>query len=81
MNLNKQQLLLADILRVCPIKVINMWQALAKQLPSNKFNFCRKALILCVPNKSNLYIVGRLQKTIYAFLPSYANTNSCVAKL
>ena len=55
MNLNKQQLLLADIPRVCPIKVINMWQALAKQLPSNKFNFCRKALILCVPNKSNLY--------------------------
>ena len=69
--LNKQQLLLSHILKVCPVKVINMWQALAKRLPSNIFNFieffyltmfylanifnCRKALILFLPNKSNLY--------------------------
>ena len=42
-------------MKVCPVKVINMWQALAKRLPSNIFNFCRKALILCLPDKSNLY--------------------------
>ena len=33
-----------------------MWQALTKRLPSNKFNFCRKVFILCLPNKSNLYL-------------------------
>ena len=32
-----------------------MWQALTKPLPSNIFNFCRKILILCLPNKSSLY--------------------------
>ena len=55
MNLNEQQLLICHILKVCPVKVINIWQGLAKRLPSNIFNFCRKALILCLPNKSNLY--------------------------
>ena len=40
MNLNEQQLFLRHILKVYPAKVIN---------------FCRKALILCLPNKSNLY--------------------------
>ena len=55
MNLTEQQLLLCHILKVCPVKVINMWQALTKPLPSNIFNFCRKALSLCLPNKSNLY--------------------------
>ena len=55
MNLNEQQLLLCHILKVFPVKVINMWQALTKQLPSNIFNFWRKALILCLPNKTNLY--------------------------
>ena len=54
MNLKEQQLLLSHILKVCPVKVINMWQALTKQLPLNMFNFCRKALVLCLPNKSNL---------------------------
>ena len=54
MNLNEQKLLLCHILKVSPVKGINMWQALAKRLPSNIFNFCRKALILCLPNKSNL---------------------------
>ena len=55
LNLNEQQLLLCHILKVCPVKVINMWQALTKPLPSNIFNFCRKILILCLPNKSSLY--------------------------
>ena len=55
MNLNEQQLLLCHILKVRPVKVINMWQALTKRLPSNIFNFRRKALILCLPNKSNFY--------------------------
>ena len=55
LNLNEQPLLLCHILKVCPVKVINMWQALAKRLPSNIFNFCRKALISCLPNKSNFY--------------------------
>ena len=46
MNLNEQQLLLCHIMKFCPVKVINMWQALTKRLPSNIFNFYRKALIL-----------------------------------
>ena len=55
MNLNEQQLLFCHILKVFPVKVINTWQALTKWLPSNIFNFCSKALMLCLPNKSNLY--------------------------
>ena len=35
--------------------MVNMWRALAKRLPSNIFNFCKKALILCLTKKSNLY--------------------------
>ena len=54
-NLNKQQLLLSHILKVCPVEVINMCQTLAKQLPSNIVNFSRKALILRSPNKSSHY--------------------------
>ena len=55
MNLNEQQILISHIIKVCPSKIINMWQALTKRLPSNIFNFCRKALILALPNKSNLF--------------------------
>ena len=54
-NLNEQQLLLCHILKVCPVKLSSMWQTLTKRLPSNIFNFCRKTLILCLPNRSNLY--------------------------
>ena len=35
--------------------MISLWQALPNQLPSNIFNFCRKVMTLCLPNKSNLY--------------------------
>ena len=55
MNLNEQQLLVCHVLKICLVKVTNMWQALAKRLPSNIFDFCRKALILYLLNKSNLY--------------------------
>ena len=48
-------LLYSHILKVCAVKVINMWQTLTKWLPSNIFNFCRTTLILCLPNKSTLY--------------------------
>ena len=54
-TLTKQQFLLCHILKVCPVKVINMWWALTKRLPHQTFNFCRKALILRLPNKYNLY--------------------------
>ena len=55
MGLNEQQILIRHITNVCSPKVINMWQALTKRMPTNIFNFCRKALILCLPNKSNLF--------------------------
>ena len=32
-----------------------MWQSLVKHLPNNILCFVRKALIFCLPNKSNLY--------------------------
>ena len=32
-----------------------MWQAMLKKLPGNIFAFSRKALIFCLPNRSNLY--------------------------
>ena len=55
MNLKEHQLFTCYILKVCLAKVINRWQALTKPLPSNILNFCRKGLILCLPNKSSLY--------------------------
>ena len=55
MNLNEQSILISHIVKVCPTKIINMWQVLAKRLPSNIFSFCRKSLIMCLPNKSNLH--------------------------
>ena len=74
MNLNEQQLLLCHILKVRPVKVINMWQALTKRLPSNIFNFRRKALIY-VYLTNPIFIVGRLQKTIYAFFATICKYN------
>ena len=78
MNLSEQQLLPCHILKVCPVKVINVWQALTKRLPSNMFNSCRKAMILCLSNKSNP-IGERIQSMLS--LPPNENTTSCVAKL
>ena len=74
MNLKEQQLLLSHILKVCPVKMINMWQALTKQLPSNMFNFCRKSLVLCLPTNP-IFIAGRLPKTINAFFTTICKRN------
>ena len=74
MNLSEQQLLPCHILKVCPVKVINVWQALTKRLLSNMFNSCRKAMILCLSNKSNP-IGERIQVTIYAFFATKCKHN------
>ena len=64
MNLNEQQLL-----KICRVKVINMWKALTKWLPSNIFNFVGKHwFYVCLANLT--FITVRLQKTINAFSTS-----------
>ena len=55
MNLKEQNIIIKHIISACQVMTINMWQALAKKLPSNIFNFSRRALTFCLPNNSNLY--------------------------
>ena len=55
MNLKEQNCIIKHITTNCSSKIINMWQSLLKRLPGNIFAFSRKALIFCLPNKSNLY--------------------------
>ena len=55
MELKEQNIIIKQIVMACPPKVINMWQSLVKHLPNNIICFIRKALIFCLPNKSNLY--------------------------
>ena len=55
MELKEQSVIIKHILSQCPVKVINMWQSLLRNLPGNIFCFTRKALIFCLPNKSNLF--------------------------
>ena len=54
MELKEQNVIIKHISDACHSKVISMWQSLLKQLPNNIFCFVRKALIFCLPNKSNL---------------------------
>ena len=69
-NLNEQQLLLCHVLKVCRVKIINMWQALAKQLPSNIFNFWFYVYLT-----NPIFVVERLQKTINAFFAAICKHN------
>ena len=55
MELKEQNVIIKHITTVCQPKVISMWQTLMKKLPNNIFCFVRKALIFCLPNKSNLF--------------------------
>ena len=55
MKLNEQSIIIKHVTTNCQPKIISMWQKLVKQLPNNIFCFIRKALIFCLPNKSNLF--------------------------
>ena len=55
MNLKEQNIIIKHILSCCTAKVINQWQSLLRNLPGNIFCFTRKAMIFCLPNKSNLF--------------------------
>ena len=55
MNLKEQNIIIKHIIATCQTKTIIMWQKLLERLPSNIFCFARKALIFCLPNKSNLF--------------------------
>ena len=54
MKLKEQNVIIKHVITVCKPKVILMWQSLMRNLPNNIFCFVRKALIFCLPNKSNL---------------------------
>ena len=54
MGLKEQNCIIKHVLSVCPAKIITMWQKLMARLPNNIFCFVRKAIIFCLPNKSNL---------------------------
>ena len=54
MNLKEQNIIVKHMISVCSPKVITMWQKLMERLPNNIFCFVRKALIFCLPNKTNL---------------------------
>ena len=55
MNLKEQCCIIKHVVGCCSPKVINMWQSLLKKLPGSIFAFSRKALIFCLPNRSNLF--------------------------
>ena len=54
MSLKEQNKLISHLVKECPVKMITIWQCLVRNLPSNIFQFCRRALILSLPNNSNL---------------------------
>ena len=54
-ELKEQNVIIKHIVSTCPAKVITMWQSLIERLPNNIICFVRKALIFCLPNKSNLF--------------------------
>ena len=54
MSLKEQNKLISHLVKECPVKIITIWQCLVRNLPSNIFQFCRRALILSLPNNSNL---------------------------
>ena len=55
MSLKEQNVIIKHLLAVCYAKTITVWQKLMQRLPNNIFCFVRKALIFCLPNKSNLH--------------------------
>ena len=55
MNLNEQNIIIQHILSESSQKIICLWQRLLKKFPQNIYNFCRRALILSLPNNYNLY--------------------------
>lgn len=55
MDLKEQNIIIKHVTAVCPPKVLTLWQFLLNKLPNNIFCFIRKALIFCLPNKSNLF--------------------------
>ena len=55
MGLREQNVIIKHILFKCQSKIITTWQKLMGRLPNNIFCFVRKALIFCLPNKTNLF--------------------------
>ena len=55
MTLSVQNTIIKHIISVCCSKIIAMWQSLTQRLPNNIVYFIRKALILSLPNRSNLH--------------------------
>ena len=55
MEIKEENVIIKHIVSTCPAKVISMWQSLIQRLPSNIICFVRKAIIFCLPNKSNLF--------------------------
>ena len=55
MNLKEQSVIVKHVTANCSSKVIATWQSLLKKLPGSIFAFARKALIFCLPNRSNLF--------------------------
>ena len=54
-GLKEQNIILKHILFVCQSKTISQWQSVVTRLPNNIVCFVRKALIFCLPYKSNLF--------------------------
>ena len=55
MTLRVRNTIIKHIISVCCSKIIAMWQSLTQRLPNNIVCFIRKALILSLPNRSNLH--------------------------
>ena len=55
MNLKEQNCIIKHVTNNCSSKIINTWQSMLNKLPGSIFAFARKALIFCLPNRSNLF--------------------------
>ena len=55
MTLSVQNTIIKHIISVCCSKIIAMWQSLTQRFPNTIVCFIRKALILSLPNRSNLH--------------------------
>ena len=55
MNLKEQNYIIKHVTSNCSSKIINTWQSMLNKLPGSIFAFARKALIFCLPNRSNLF--------------------------
>ena len=54
MGLKEQCLIIKFVTENCRAAEVSLWQDVVSKLTSNLFSFCRKALILCLSNASNL---------------------------